>query len=132
MNRFLLDTHSLIWFFKGDTKLSFKSRQIIDDEENIKFISVVSAWEMTIKQSKGKEYLDLGSTVDKFIKQKLLYQDFRLLPIDLLHLQALSELPLLKHKDPFDRLLIAQAISEKKSLISFDSKFKDYSVDLFW
>ena len=56
MSRFLLDTHSLIWFFSGDAQLSFKSRKIIDDEENTKFISIVSAWEMTIKQSKFKDY----------------------------------------------------------------------------
>lgn len=54
MSHFLLDTHSLIWFFEGDTQLSRKTRKIIDDEENVKFISIVSAWEMTIKQSKAK------------------------------------------------------------------------------
>ena len=133
MSRFLLDTHSLIWFFTGDAQLSFKSRKIIDDEENTKFISIVSAWEMTIKQSKGREFLDLGTTVDEFFEQKLVYQDFRILTVELSHLKALSELPLLKkHKDPFDRLLIAQAISEKVTIISCDSKFKDYPVDKIW
>ena len=133
MSRFLLDTHSLIWFFSGDVQLSFKSRKIIDDEENTKFISIVSAWEMTIKQSKGREFLDLGTTVDEFFEQKLVYQDFRILTVELSHLKALSELPLLKkHKDPFDRLLIAQAISEKVTIISCDSKFKDYAVDKIW
>ena len=133
MNRFLLDTHSLIWFFSGDAQLSFKSRKIIDDEENTKFISIVSAWEMTIKQSKGREFLDLGTTVDEFFEQKLVYQDFRIFTVVLSHLKALSELPLLKkHKDPFDRLLIAQAISEKVTIISCDSKFKDYAVDKIW
>ena len=133
MSRFLLDTHSLIWFFSGDAQLSFKSRKIIDDEENTKFISIVSAWEMTIKQSKGREFLDLGTTVDEFFEQKLVYQDFRILTVELSHLKALSELPLLKkHKDPFDRLLIAQAISEKVTIISCDSKFKDYPVDKIW
>ena len=133
MSRFLLDTHSLIWFFSGDAQLSFKSRKIIDDEENTKFISIVSAWEMTIKQSKGREFLDLGTTVDEFFEQKLVYQDFRILTVELSHLKALSELPLLKkHKDPFDRLLIAQAISEKVTIISCHSKFKDYPVDKIW
>ena len=55
MNRFLLDTHSLIWFFEGDAQLSFKARKIIDDEESTKFISIVSAWEMTIKQKTSSE-----------------------------------------------------------------------------
>jgi PIN domain nuclease of toxin-antitoxin system len=133
MSRFLLDTHSLIWFFKGDAQLSFKARKMIDDEENIKFISIVSAWEMTIKQSKGNDFLDLGTSVDEYMQQKLVYQDFLLLPIDLAHLKFLSVLPVLKkHKDPFDRLMIAQAISEKLSLISCDSKFKDYPIDRIW
>ena len=133
MSHFLLDTHSFIWFFKGDAQLSRKARKIIDDEENIKFISIVSAWEMTIKQNKGREFLDLGTTVDDFVEQKLIYQDFQLLPVELSHLKVLSVLPVLKtHKDPFDRLLIAQAISEKLSLISCDNKFKDYPIDKIW
>ncbi|MFN4796265.1 MAG: type II toxin-antitoxin system VapC family toxin [Pseudanabaena sp.] len=133
MSHFLLDTHSLIWFFKGDAQLSRKARTIIDDEENIKFISIVSAWEMTIKQSKGREFLDLGTTVDNFVEQKLIYQDFQLLPVELSHLKVLSVLPVFqKHKDPFDRLLIAQAMSENLSLISCDSKFKDYPIDRIW
>ena len=133
MSHFLLDTHSLIWFFKGSTQLSRKARKIIDDEANVKFISIVSAWEMTIKQSKGRDFLDLGTTVDDFIEQKLIYQDFRLLPVELSHLRCLSALPVLqKHKDPFDRLLIAQAMSENLSLISCDSKFKDYPIERIW
>ncbi|MCA6508845.1 MAG: type II toxin-antitoxin system VapC family toxin [Pseudanabaena sp. M109S1SP2A07QC] len=133
MSHFLLDTHSLIWFFKGDAQLSRKARTIIDDEENIKFISIVSAWEMTIKQSKGREFLDLGTKVDNFVEQKLIYQDFQLLPVELSHLKVLSVLPVFqKHKDPFDRLLIAQAMSENLSLISCDSKFKDYPIDRIW
>jgi PIN domain nuclease of toxin-antitoxin system len=133
MSHFLLDTHSLIWFFKGDAQLSRKARTIIDDEENIKFISIVSAWEMTIKQSKGREFLDLGTTVDNFVEQKLIYQDFQLLPVELSHLKVLSVLPVFqKHKDPFDRLLIAQAMSENLSLISCDSKFKDNPIDRIW
>jgi PIN domain nuclease of toxin-antitoxin system len=114
MSHFLLDTHSLIWFFKGDAQLSRKARTIIDDEENIKFI-------------------DLGTTVDNFVEQKLIYQDFQLLPVELSHLKVLSVLPVFqKHKDPFDRLLIAQAMSENLSLISCDSKFKDYPIDRIW
>jgi PIN domain nuclease of toxin-antitoxin system len=133
MSHFLLDTHSLIWFFEGDAQLSRKARKIIDDEENIKFISIVSGWEMTIKQSKGRDFLNLATTVDEYIQQKLIYHDFQLLPIDLAHLKSLSELPVLKkHKDPFDRLLIAQAISEKLALISCDSKFNDYPIDKIW
>jgi PIN domain nuclease of toxin-antitoxin system len=88
---------------------------------------------MTIKQSKGREFLDLGTTVDNFVEQKLIYQDFQLLPVELSHLKFLSVLPVFqKHKDPFDRLLIAQAMSENLSLISCDSKFKDYPIDRIW
>lgn len=88
--------------------------------------------EMTIKQGKGKDFLDLGTTVDEFIKQKLIYQDFRILSVELAHLRRLAELPLLKHKDPFDRLLISQAISENLALISCDNKFADYPVKKVW
>ena len=133
MSHFLLDTHSLIWFFEGDAQLSRKARKIIDDEKNIKFISIVSAWEITIKQSKGRDFLVLGTTVEEYIQQKLIYEDFQLLSINLAHLKSLSELTVLqKHKDPFDRLLIAQAMSENLSLISCDSKFKDYPIDRIW
>jgi|694.fasta_scaffold101535_2 PIN domain nuclease of toxin-antitoxin system len=132
MSAFLLDTHSLIWFFKGNTQLSYKAKRIIDDEENIKFISIVSVWEMTIKQSKGKEFLDLGTTADEFVRQKLIYQDFQILSVELAHLKTLSELPPSKHKDPFDRLLISQSIFEKLPIISCDGKFENYPVERIW
>lgn len=132
MSAFLLDTHSLIWFFKGNTQLSRKAKKIIDDEANIKFISIVSVWEMTIKQSKGREFLDLGTTVDEFVRQKLIYQDFQILSVDLAHLKTLSELPPSTHKDPFDRLLISQSISEKLPIISCDGKFDSYPVEKVW
>jgi PIN domain nuclease of toxin-antitoxin system len=132
-NCFLLDTHSFIWFFKGNSKLSHKAKELIDDESNTKFISIVSAWEMTIKQSKGSDFLDLGTTVDEFIQQKLVYNDFQVLPINLSHLKFLASLPSSeKHKDPFDRLLVAQAIAEDLELISCDSQLKNYSVKLVW
>lgn len=84
------------------------------------------------KQSKGSDFLGLATTVDEYIQQKLIHQDFQRLPIGLSHLKSLSELPLLKHKDPFDRLLISQAISENLALISCDSKFKEYPVNQVW
>lgn len=111
--RLLLDTHALTWFFSGDAKLSNTTRNLIEDIDNIKCISVASVWEMAIKQSKGK--LTLSLPLDEYIQEKIKLEDFQLLNIELSHLQSISQLPFY-HNDPFDRLLIAQAIVENISI----------------
>jgi PIN domain nuclease of toxin-antitoxin system len=125
----LLDTHTLIWFFQGNENFSEKMRLLIEDENNEKLISIVSVWEMSIKQSIGK--LKFSLPVKTFIEQKLAFNDFKLLNINLDHIDVITTLPL-QHRDPFDRILIAQAMVEKIPIISVDTVFDAYSITRLW
>ncbi len=125
----LLDTHSLIWFFSGHPNLSNRVRQIMDDVNHQKLISLASVWEMGIKQSKGK--LTLSLPLEDYINDKIKLEDFDLLPIKLNHLALISTLPF-HHNDPFDRLLIAQGITENIPILSRDIAFDAYSVQRLW
>ncbi|MEA5626690.1 type II toxin-antitoxin system VapC family toxin [Nostoc sp. UHCC 0251] len=125
----LLDTHTLIWFFQGNENFSDKMRLLIENENNEKLISIVSVWEMSIKQSIGK--LKFSSPIKTFIEQKLALNDFNLLNINLDHIDVITTLPL-QHRDPFDRILIAQAMVEKIPIISVDTVFDAYSITRLW
>ena len=127
--RLLLDTHTLIWFFAGDSQLSTNARILIEDEDNNKLVSIASIWEMAIKESKG--HLNLSLPLHEYIAQKLSLEDFNLLNINLDHLSQIVTLPFY-HKDPFDRLLIAQAIMEGIPILSKDSAFDAYSINRLW
>ena len=129
--RLLLDTHTLIWFFAGNSQLSNNARILIEDEDNNKLISIASIWEMAIKESKGD--LNLSLPLHEQIAQKLSLEDFNLLNINLDHLSQIVTMPFY-HKDPFDRLLIAQAIMEGIPILSKDSAFDAYckNLNLIW
>jgi PIN domain nuclease of toxin-antitoxin system len=127
--RLLLDTHSLIWFFSGHPNLSATARQLMEDTTQQKLISLASVWEMGIKQSKGK--LTLSLPLEDYIKEKIKLEDFELLPIQLNHLGVISTLPF-HHNDPFDRLLIAQAMTENIPILSRDSAFNNYHLNRIW
>jgi len=103
--RLLLDTHIFLWFVFGDSLLNPKLRLLIEDKSNEKFWSMASVWEMAIKVSTGK--LELHQPVESFIAQQLQREDFHLLPIALNHAARVSTM-LFHHRDPFDRLIIAQ------------------------
>ena len=107
---YLLDTHTLIWLLENNPQLSNRAQSIIANEGNELFVSIASIWEMTIKSSLGK--LNLGIPLSDLIAQKLIPSDIQLLPIQLAHLAVLQTLPLY-HRDPFDRILIAQAITDQ-------------------
>lgn len=129
MKNLLLDTHTFLWFLNGDIQLSEKSRLIIEDTKNLKFISIASIWEISIKLSLGKLHLDfkLGE-----LKNEILKNNFEILPLDFEHIIHLSTLPNF-HKDPFDRIIISQAIVENLEIISKDSNFKSYKeVKVIW
>ena len=125
----LLDTHTLLWFFSGNENISITARELIEDTNNLKYISFASVWEMAIKQSKGR--LNLSVPIDDYIQQKIQFADFKILDIQISHLQAVSSLPF-HHNDPFDRLLIAQAMVKNIPIISRDSMFDSYKVNLIW
>ena len=126
--RVLLDTHTLIWFTEGNDRLSERAKSEISNVNNDNFISMVSLWEIVIKSSNGK--LELKQTFNK-LNQFLSLNNIQILNIQVNHLTALLSLPH-HHKDPFDRLLIAQAISENLLIISADRHFDAYSINVIW
>ncbi len=127
--RILLDTHALLWWDDDPTKLSDTARAAIEEETNTVFISVVNAWEIQIKVQLGK--LGLTKPLSDIIQTQQATNGFELLPVGLSHVFALDRLPF-HHKDPFDRLLIAQAIHEDLTLISNDARFSRYPATVLW
>ena len=125
--RYLLDTHIFLWWVLNNPKLDESARDAIEKQENDVYVSAASTWEMIIKHSIGK--LSLPGTPEDFIQEQLLLNDMLPLPISIGHTLALAELPLI-HKDPFDRMLIAQARSEGLVLITDDPLIKHYTVEI--
>lgn len=121
----LLDTHVFIWAISEPSRLSSRVLQLIEDRDNEILVSIASAWEMAIKASTGK--LRIGAHAAVFVQRNLLEHRMTLLPIQLSHLAALEKLPL-HHRDPFDRLLVAQAIDEGATLITVDAQLRRYKV----
>lgn len=119
---YLLDTHSFLWFLEGNTNLSLKARKIIENSNNTLFVSIASIWEIAIKISLDK--LKLGVTLED-LKTEIVKNNFEIMPLDFEHIIELTSLEQL-HKDPFDRIILAQAISEKCVIISKDSNFSFY------
>lgn len=128
MMRFLIDTHVLIWCLNGDSALPSKWVKILDIAENIPVVSIVSLWEISIKMSLKK--LEITNTLEQ-IHTYITSNGFEILSINLAHLNTLLTLPH-HRKDPFDRLLIAQAFTENLSIISADRHFGSYPVDVIW
>ncbi|MDM8521694.1 type II toxin-antitoxin system VapC family toxin [Anaerolineales bacterium HSG6] len=127
--KFLLDTHSFLWFVEGDTKLSVTARTLIEERTNQPLLSIASIWEMAIKISIGK--LQLTQPIEQHIPYHMQTNDVTLLGIDIAHVVIVATLPY-HHRDPFDRLLIAQAIHEQIPIISIDTAFDDYGVHRLW
>lgn len=122
----LIDTHILIWFLEGNNLLSKSHRQIIADSQNDVFVSIASLWEIAVKISIGK--LILTKSLADVIKQ-ITVEDIKILPITPEHILQVSILPF-HHRDPFDRIIIAQAQIENLSLISADQEFANYGISL--
>lgn len=127
--RFLLDTHTLLWFLMGDARLSDTALDLIQEAENEAFISIASLWEIAIKVSLGK--LTLAQEFHELFPSQLEHNDFQILPAEPEHLSHLIGLPF-HHKDPFDRLIICQAIHENLPIIGCDRVFSSYPIQLLW
>ena len=125
----LLDTHTFLWFIDGNPKLSTKAKDAIENQENLKIVSIASLWEMAIKISLKK--LDLKKPFKELIPHQLEINGFDLLQVHISHLIELTSLPY-HHRDPFDRLLLSQSISDDLSIISVDPVFDNYSVKRIW
>ncbi len=121
--RYLLDTHVFIWWMEKNKRLPDKLMNLINDPQNEVYLSVVNVWEIVIKNAKGK----LKSPKD--IKGGIQKSSFVLLPIDINHVLEVEKLPDI-HKDPFDRILIAQAKVENLTLITSDEKIWKYKQSL--
>ncbi len=127
--RLLLDTHTLLWFALMDPKLSGTAMSLIMDPGNEKLVSPVSYWEIALKIS-VKKYA-LSKPFEDFMDEAIDKNGFSYLHIEPKHAAVLSALPF-HHKDPFDRMLIAQAIVEGVPIISCDSAFDAYGVARLW
>jgi len=125
----LLDTHTFLWFWWDDPKLSDAAKEVIIDPNNRKLISTASRWEVAIKV--GLKKLDLGASFRGFIPQHMLRNNFESLSITDDHLAALVALPF-HHRDPFDRLLIAQAKWDDIPIVSADEQLDAYDVERLW
>lgn len=124
--KYLIDTHILIWFSEDDVRLPVRIKSILEDNSSEIYISHATIWEMAIKMSLGK--LKLIYSLNEW-EQVLVKNNIQLLPTLFKHYQQLESLPK-HHLDPFDRLIIAQAIAEDFTVISHDSKFSNYPVKL--
>lgn len=127
--RVLLDTHTFLWFVLNDPLLSDGAKALIEDPASDVLVSPASYWEIAIKVRLNK--LDLRSSYDDFMHRGIVGNDFEILPIEPRHSSLLTSLPL-HHKDPFDRLLVAQSLVEGTPLVSVDAQLDLYGVKRLW
>ena len=127
--RVLLDTHAFLWFITDDRRLSRRAREIMEDSENDLLLSVASLWEIAIKSSLGK--LALGRPFGELLPHELAANGIEVLRIRLNHLTSLTMLPF-HHRDPFDRLILAQAMVEDVPVLTGDSAFSSYAAQILW
>lgn len=127
--RVLLDTHALLWFLTDDPRLSRHAHALITDPANEVLVSVGSLWEIAIKASLGK--LPLAAPFEELFPAQLEAEWIGVLPVSMAHLSVLTALTF-HHRDPFDRLIIAQAKAEGLPVISRDGAFRDYPIEVVW
>ncbi|MDJ0904183.1 MAG: type II toxin-antitoxin system VapC family toxin [Xenococcus sp. MO_188.B8] len=125
--RYLLDTCAWIYLLTNDDKLTEQQKEAMLNPEHTIYLSVVSAWEMSIKISKGK--LKLPKSLDELIFESCIKDGYIVLDLDIFSVLNTKALPN-HHRDPFDRMLISQAINNDLTIVTTDSKFSDYEVKL--
>jgi PIN domain nuclease of toxin-antitoxin system len=121
--KLLLDTHAFLWFVAGDERLGRKARRVIEDDGAELYLSAASVWEMAIKSSLGR--LTLPAPLTDYLTEKVA-DGFRILPVEWPH-----ALPF-HHRDPFDRLLVAQALIEDLTVVTCDAAFRAYGATVLW
>lgn len=124
--KLLLDTHALLWWLADDQRLSARARALIANENNQVFVSAVSGWEIGIKRALGRLEVNTDRLLDEMRRT-----GFELLHVHFRHGLVAGDLPP-HHRDPFDRMLIAQARCEGMTLVSKDGAFSGYGVDVIW
>lgn len=125
MSRLLVDTQAVLWWLGDDPALPSAARDVIADPTNEPLVSAASLWEIAIKRSLGK------LTVPDDLPQTIVGEGFGWLPVSERHAWRVRDLPL-RHRDPFDRLLVAQALSEALPVVTGDRRFGEYGVDVRW
>ncbi len=125
----LLDTHAFLWFILDDQRLSRRVRALIVDPDQEILVSPAACWEIAIKVSIGK--YQLPGPLESFLRQQIEQNDFDVLPIELPHIARVAVMPF-HHRDPFDRLLAAQALVESVPIASADSALDVYGVARIW
>lgn len=127
--RLLLDTHAFLWWISDDAQLSERARGLIGDGRNEVFLSAASGWELAVKAALRR--VDIAEPLERFLPDQLERNGFQALPVLLRHALALPALPPL-HRDPFDRMLVAQALAEEMTLVSADRRIHRYPVPVAW
>lgn len=125
MSRLLVDTHALLWWLIDDAALSPMAREMLADPANEPLVSIASVWEIAIKRSLGK------LTAPNDLPDRIVKEGFSWLPIGPQHAWQVADLPS-HHRDPFDRLLVAQALTERLPIVTTDARFNDYGVEVRW
>ncbi len=127
--RALLDTHAFLWWITDDPRLSARAREIIGDGSHTLFFSAASGWEIAIKAQLGR--LQLPDKADSFVLEQLSANAFNSLPIQLSHALHILNLPR-HHRDPFDRMLVAQSQLEELPILTADPLIAQYQVEVIW
>jgi PIN domain nuclease of toxin-antitoxin system len=127
--KYLLDTHTFLWWNMDDAQLSSLAKEIIADGSNDIFLSAATAWEIAIKTARGR--LELPEDPTRYVSSRMNLHGFQALPVQIHHAVQVYKLPM-HHADPFDRLLIAQSQIESMPLISIDFEIRKYEVEVVW
>ncbi|MBN1452094.1 MAG: type II toxin-antitoxin system VapC family toxin [Anaerolineales bacterium] len=127
--KYLLDTHTFLWWNLGDSQLSERARELISDGKNEIFLSAASAWEIAIKTAKGR--LVIPEEPAQYLANRMSYYRFHALPVQVSHAVHVYDLPN-HHADPFDRLLVAQCQLESLPLITKDENIQKYDLEVIW
>jgi PIN domain nuclease of toxin-antitoxin system len=127
--KLLLDTHTFLWWVAASDELSRKARSAVGSARNECFVSVASGWEIAIKVSLGR--LRIDGALDRFLPEQLAANGFQALAIDFRHTALVATLPF-HHRDPFDRLLVAQALEEDLAMVTADPVVVKYGVNRVW
>jgi PIN domain nuclease of toxin-antitoxin system len=127
--KLLLDTHAFLWWVEGTPALGRRARAAVSNPDNEVFFSIASCWELAIKLSLGK--LRLTQRLERFIPEQLTRNGFVLFGVELRHVLRVADLPF-HHRDPFDRVLVAQALQDQLAIVSADRVFRKYGVTVVW
>ncbi|MBI2844782.1 MAG: type II toxin-antitoxin system VapC family toxin [Armatimonadetes bacterium] len=127
--RALLDTHAFLWWIADDPNISDRARKVISDNDNQIYVSAASGWEIAIKAQIGR--LTVPEQPERFILEQMAINAFISLPVRMEHALRVYSLPM-HHRDPFDRILIAQSQVERLPILTADSALSEYSVDIVW